>query len=801
MKHSIIQRFIALTGLFLLFIGKEAIAQELIPPQPIQQPSNDDEFFYNFRLKNFAPSTEPLIAQTFGNNLQSEDEGFWVYSSYTSCAVSFSTNLPSIALIEYGKTQTYGQVTTQSDSYYYRHLLYIKGLEPNTTYHYRIKMQDYDGNQILSGDSVFTTKELASDIIRIPDDFGNAPPPYVLTTSNAKYVLTRDIVAPTLAINIRASNVNVDLDGHTIIYDNETPVVIGSGWTDYAYNESASFGIRIGLWNFTNSNIFNGTIKQGANGGTGFTGFGFNPLFLYYMGPGSYNEIAGLTIDYYGASVAGMYPGDGFIHHNVIIDRGTVIDDRHMAIRAVSARSGYNNEIAYNSVRRFRQVGIDATGNIHHNELYSDSFDTNSFIIGAGNNSTIQNNKSFGMGYNPLGTNWGSNMIFRNNFIYIHGTAPSMRSTEYPRLSGIAGMRFTLYTGDATTYENSLYENNTICLKAWAGCNLARGLWTAAGAQSKNIVYRHNTVKVQAISDSIDFTNPDGAITCVDINGNTSDTIMPLPPPVLFQDNTLIGNVNLITFGSSYGIGDNARFYRTRMERIDSLDAHFTPVRLGYWYYNTRENYIIDAIPEKGVDLEQAPEFYTNGGNVEVYYGITKKLSISTCKGDILRNTDISITSTGIQPIVTKTDNDGYVIFEMLTVHHREENNIISRTDYTPYTFSVAGYPDKEIDTEILKNMTDIVYDDPNCNTGIEIEKNSLITIYPNPAKGYFFITGLTGNEIIRIADSSGRVLFRHKAVNALESIPVNGWNSGIYFVTIIGDDAVKTLKLVVSVP
>ena len=787
-----------LVSIFLLFSYAGIFAQQLVPPQLIPHPANDDEYFFNFRLTNFAPSTEPLIAQTFGSILRMEEEGFWVYNSYTSCAVSFSTNLPSIALIEYGKTSSYGQVTTQSDSYYYRHLLYIKGLEPNTTYHYRIKMQDYDGNLIVSADSAFTTKALTSDIIRIPDDFGNAPPPYLLTTSNAKYVLTKDITAPALAVNIRASNVNIDLDGHTVIYDNETPVVTGSGWTDYSYNESATFGIRIGLWGFTNSRIFNGTIKQGAHGGTGFIGIGFNPLFLYYMGPGSYNEIAGLTIDYYGASVAGMYPGDGFIHHNVIIDRGSVIDDRHMAIRAISARSGYNNEIAYNSVRRFRQIGIDATGNIHHNELYSDSFDTNSFMIGAGSNSAILNNKSFGTGYNPLGTSWNSDMTVKNNFIYIQGTAPSMRSTEYPRLSGIAGVRFTLYTGDTTNYENILYENNTISLKAWAGCNLARGLWTATGAQSKNIIYRRNTVKVQAISDSINFTDPNGAITCVDINGNTSDLALPLPPPVLFEDNTLIGNVNLITFGSSYGIGDNARFYRTTMERIDSIDDYFTPVRLGFWYYNTRENYIIDAIPGKGVDLEQAPVFYTNGGNVEVYYGITKKLLIKTCKGNILRNTDITITSTGILPIVTKTDNDGYVTFEMLTTRHWNENNTIFRTDYTPYKFSVSGY-DYEVAADILKNMKAITFDDPNCNTRIEIEKNSLITIYPNPAKDCFFINGLTGNEIIRIADSSGRVLFRHEAVNALESIPVNGWNSGIYFVTIIGDDAVKTLKLVVS--
>ena len=250
MKHFVTKRAFALISLFLMFITTGIFAQPLVPPQLIPQPANDDEYFFNFRLTHFAPSTEPLIAQTFGNDLRVEEEGFWVHNSYTSCAVSFSTNLPTTTLIEYGKTSDYGQFTTQSDSYYYRHLHYLKGLESNTLYHYRLKIQDYDGNWIVSADRTFTTKTLTNDVIRIPDDFGGAPPPYILTTGNAKYVLTQDLVAPTLAINVKAHNVEIDLDGHTIIYDNGTPVIPASTWDSYAYNDEATFGIRIGLWNY-----------------------------------------------------------------------------------------------------------------------------------------------------------------------------------------------------------------------------------------------------------------------------------------------------------------------------------------------------------------------------------------------------------------------------------------------------------------------------------------------------------------------------------------------------------------------
>lgn len=777
--------------------------EKLVPPQLIQQPANDDEYFFNFRLEYFAPETEPLINESFGDELILEsEEGFWVHSSYTSCAVGYSTNLPTISMIEYGETETYGQTTTtQSDSYYYQHLFYIKGLKPNTTYHYRIKIQDYDGNLIISGDRLFTTKELTDDIIRIPGDFEGMLPPYTLTKSNAKYILTQDIIAPTVAINIKAHNIELDLDGHTIVYDNETPTVQGSAWNDYAYNEEASFGVRAGLWNYTNVKVFNGVIKQGANGGLGFIGIGFNPLFLNHMGAGSYNEVAGITVDYYGASVSGMIAGNGYVHHNVVIDRGTVVDNRHQGIKAIVIGSGTDNEVAYNSLRRFRHQGIMGSGYKHHNEVYSDSYDSNSFLIASGSGGRIEHNKMFGMGYNPVGTNWGSHTVISNNFIYLHGTAPSMRSTEYARLSGIAGLRYTLYGDTEASFENSLYEDNTVVLKAWEGCNLARGIWTATGERNKGVIYRRNTVKVEAISDKVNFTDVNAVISCVDINGGSLPVDASLPTPMIFEDNTLIGNVNLITFGSSYGIGGSTCFYRTKMNRINHTDDYFAPVRLGYWHWNTRDNFIIDAMPGEGVDLEQSPAFHGSTGYMEVYYGVTKKILITDiCEGNPLRNTDVTITSDGLSPIITKTDHEGYVSFEMLTVHHMKSDNVISCTDYSLYTFTVAGYPDCAIATATLKEREGLALNDPDCDFSVRSEfiKKELIILYPNPSKDYFYVSGLVGNETIRIIDFSGRLLYTYRAGKNKEMISVNGFSSGIYFVKITGNGVTEILKVII---
>jgi hypothetical protein len=358
-----------------------------------------------------------------------------------------------------------------------------------------------------------------------------------------------------------------------------------------------------------------------------------------------------------------------------------------------------------------------------------------------------------------------------------------------------------LYGGETERYENALYEDNTIILKAWEGCDPARGIWTATGEYNKGAIYRRNTVKVEAISDKINFTNVNISLTCVDINGDDLPLSDPLPPPIIFEDNRLIGNVNLITFGSSYGIGGSAHFYRTKMEKINHTDAYFAPVRLGYWYWNTRDNYLIDAIPGEGVDLEKAPVFHGSSGFMEVFYGQTKKLYVTDrCDGIPLCNTAITIKTDGRQPIATRTDNDGYVTFEMITVRHLKADNVISRTDYAAYTFTLAGHPDCTVATATLKTQGGIALSDPSCDSAAGIEggeKNKRI-VYPNPASEHIYINGLSGNEIITVTDITGRLLHIQKATAAQEQIQVSNFPSGLYLIRIEGTIQPETFKVFV---
>jgi hypothetical protein len=796
--------------LFLVALINCNLFAALPSPQSIANPANDDELFFNFRLANFAPKTEKLMEQYCGwiLDMKIDSESIWEYNSYNSHCVGFTTKYPAmfpiIAQIEYGETTDYGSLTEQSESYYFNHLIYIKDLKPNTTYHYRIVYRSED--MIIddySDDFVFTTKELTNDVIRIPEDMAGEPP-YTLTQSGAKYVITKDFVCPTLFINIKANDIEIDLNGHTIIYDNESPVLVGDSWDDYAYGETASMGIRTGLWNYISTKVFNGVIKQGSNGGFGYIGVGFNPLYLGHMGEGSFNEVAGVTVDYYGGSISGMICGNGYIHHNVLYDRGTEVDDRHQGIKAMNTGGGTSNEISFNSLRRFRHQGIMGNGNKFYNELYSDSYATNSFLISLGG-CTAAFNKLFGTGFNPVGMNWGSNSIIQHNFIYMHGTAPNQRSDEYDRISGIAGVRFTNY-GDNEGTKNMIYEDNIIVLKAWAGCPTARGIWTATNPVDSGFVYRNNTVKTEILSyDDINFDLVEYCVTCVDLNGTSvvigGDTL----PPIYFDNNTFIGNAGLINFGSSYGVGGSGHFYNTKLEKINTFDAHFKPVRLGYYPFNTFNNLMIDTKIGDGINIDP-PIFHHLGstqGYMEVTYGSRSIITLwDLCKMNedeeniTIPNADVTIKIDNDKVLLTQTDDEGRIDFNILTVKNECKGNTKTRTEYKKYKIIIDGYDDAEYDVEDLLTYSIISL---NCKTGIDDDAENSITLYPNAANDYITISGLLGNETITISDILANELINHTAANETESINVNSLADGSYLVNISNNKRIRNIKLVIK--
>ncbi|MDR1586059.1 MAG: hypothetical protein LBS57_01240 [Treponema sp.] len=688
----------------------------LTPPLPFTDPPLDSyEYFFNYRLEKFAPETEPFITERFGSQLGIKQDSLWEYPSYSSCAVGFSSSLPAISAIEYGETSAYGSRTDVSESYFYNHLYYLKNLDQGTTYHYRVIIQDHSGAAVALPDRTFTTKTFTAGETKLyQGDFTHSNPNYegilsgLWITSPGVYVLMEDITTDGLGINVKSNNVTIDLNGHTLTYDNghSLPAVSPIGGQ---YNESGSWGIRSGLWNFVNTKLYNGVVKQG---GTGTGGCG--PVFLIHMGGATQNEVAGITIDYYSAQTSGMYTGKGPVHHNLVYDRGNVVTDRHMAVRALVAEPDASTEVAYNSLRRFRQRGIDGGTLVRDNELYCDSFDTNSFALGAGNGVVLKNNKIFGMGYNPIGIGWGNNLHVADNFIYLWAFAPSQRSEEYGRKSAVAGMRVTNY--DYSVYENMLFEGNVIVLKATDHATMARGIWTTNGIKDSNILYRHNTVKVEAMSGNFTTDVPwngdiyyngdvNNAIAAVTIQGKdwTSGEI---PRALVFEDNRFLSNVNHIIIGEGYGITSGVRFYRTTLEKIEPTDSgserFFAPVRIGFWYWNTLENRMIDTKLVGITEEEMIPAFYGGTGKMEMYYGERKTFRFTDGEGRPLARKTIGLaTAEGDCWQTAQTDAEGRAGFDLVSVKHYKHGNSLehggitgtpAQTDYQHYIFRADGY-------------------------------------------------------------------------------------------------------------
>jgi hypothetical protein len=313
------------------------------------------------------------------------------------------------------------------------------------------------------------------------------------------------------------------------------------------------------------------------------------------------------------------------------------------------------------------------------------------------------------MGDSPIGIGWGSNLHVKDNFIYMWGYSPTKRFDEYARKSSIAGMRVTNYDNDV--FENMLFEGNIIVLKATDRCSLARGIWTTNGVQDRNILYRHNTVKVEAMPDNYQpngtfpmYYNDDvnNAVAAVTVQGGAwvSEAI---PDALVFEDNRLMSNVNHIVIGEGYGISSGVRFYRTTLEKIvhDSDHGHFAPVRLGFWYWNTLKNRMIDTKLVGITEDEMTPDFYGGTGKMEVFYGERKTFQFFDRSGRPLADKTVTLTIDEGVTQTGQTDAQGRAAFELLSVRHfkfgnSQENGGTTgtpdRTDYREYAFEAEGY-------------------------------------------------------------------------------------------------------------
>ncbi|MEX0774813.1 MAG: hypothetical protein WD042_03760 [Phycisphaeraceae bacterium] len=561
--------------------------------------------FNQFCLDHFGALKEELTYALPGQSFKLIDTGSWTHVSESSACLAWETNLPANSYVEYGPTIAYGSKTAIHERPFYLHIHYLKGLEPGTTYHYRLVATDERGQQITTDDHTLTPKRTAG-VVYIPGNLTG--PPYVLDQADTTYVLTQDLHCPTSGLAITARNVTVDLNGHTITYNDDPDKKENvDGRAFGALAASGSQGVRVGYSGQGGARLYNGTIIQGKGGG----GNGFVPIL--FRGA----EIAGVTLIYHGSQVTGIDNEARDVHHNVILDCGEELTNRHQGVFAIKAGGSPH----HNLIKRTRQNGIAGTSNakVNYNEIYVDSCSTNSFGINfyKSTKSEAQGNRIFGRGYLAIGIGTVSEGVadikVADNFIHLQAHAPDTRWNEYGAQSGAYGLRVT-WGG-----KNIEYSHNVVVTKARDG-GMARGIWFCPGQAIENVVFRDNTIKT--LQD--DKSSKWGAIV---ISGEDSPEVK----PGLFINNTVIADFCHVRLAEEYGTGNNARFVGNRFIRAGNNAAYAT-IRCGFWTPDSTGSVFLDTIcepPEGGADLNKV--VWEGTGKRE--YGIAWTLTVKTSPG------------------------------------------------------------------------------------------------------------------------------------------------------------------------
>ena len=104
----------------------------------------------------------------------------------TSVVIRWDTDKAATGQIKYGVDISYGNLTEIEDLSYW-HSMEITGLNEKTTYRYRIRAKDYDGNETMSDDYTFTTRtqEELEAIVKEARSGGDLPQEYYVSTSGS----------------------------------------------------------------------------------------------------------------------------------------------------------------------------------------------------------------------------------------------------------------------------------------------------------------------------------------------------------------------------------------------------------------------------------------------------------------------------------------------------------------------------------------------------------------------------------------------------------------------------------------
>jgi hypothetical protein len=347
--------------------------------------------------------------------------------------------------------------------------------------------------------------------------------PYCIDSAGS-YILTRDLVSPSSGILIYASDVTLDLNGHSITYSSAvTPTPPGKriftynglqegnvghhaicspNRPDYTYDWNSKV-----QWNklFHNVTIKNGVVLSGES-----AGLSYSPALLLdgITHKGIIENVAvGIDTDDSEALIAGK---NFLIRNCTIFHSGTVVSNRHQQLGVVILSD--SAEIQRSLIYGGPQVGIKGAPNalIHHNSIKLFVTATNGYAVQRGSpGMKVYNNKIIhfaGRGIHITGDGWEA----YDNYIESRIGA----NAEYGSMD-VHGIKFENATN------TKVYRNIVVCQAVTNGSPTALNFGIKPNANNvayDNIFYAINNNIPTVNTIGIYLVSTDGEATRVHNN-------------------------------------------------------------------------------------------------------------------------------------------------------------------------------------------------------------------------------------------------------------------------------------------
>jgi hypothetical protein len=358
----------------------------------------------------------------------------WVFASESSACVYWQLgeiSQEALSQVEYGTTEELGLSTTVTRKPRWSHLHRLTGLTPDVTYYYRMVAVDtLTGSRSESEILTFQT-EYKADAVRLPGNLEG--PPYVLDQPGAYYILTEDVAADGNAFQIAADGVTLDLDGHTVLFGDNTSDQV--------------FGVRF-IYDGT-ATLCNGHLVQGMRSGD------YSCAIRSNSRPYA-TEVYGITTDVH---LKCAYPvnwhsqaNSVHLHHNHFYSRVTELENRHYPGNAILRMyiSGGDIHIHDNLITEGCHRGIQLSNagtnvEVNNNDIRHHQQYVNGYALIPCGNSNVHHNRITSTG---RGTHLNDeNVDFHDNYFNISGhqhlsDMPAGTRPFHHRLVELHGIKF-----------------------------------------------------------------------------------------------------------------------------------------------------------------------------------------------------------------------------------------------------------------------------------------------------------------------------------------------------------------------